>query len=94
VALVLGVERRFGRKLPKGRLFAVYVAGYTFGRFWIERIRTDRASKILGLRINEWTASILFVAALVVLFVSVTGKSRPVTDGAVDGGEGSHPGLQ
>jgi prolipoprotein diacylglyceryl transferase len=94
VALVLGVERRFGKKLPKGRLFAVYVAGYTFGRFWIERIRTDRASKILGLRINEWTASILFVAALLVLFVSVTGKSRPVTDGAVDGGEGSHPGLQ
>jgi prolipoprotein diacylglyceryl transferase len=76
VALVLFVEKRFGKKLPKGRLFAVYVAGYTFGRFWIERIRTDRASKILGLRINEWTASILFVAAVVVLFVSVRRKSN------------------
>jgi prolipoprotein diacylglyceryl transferase len=75
VGLVLFVEKRFGKKLPKGRLFAVYVAGYTFGRFWIERIRTDRASKVLGLRINEWTSSILFLAAVAVLFVSVTRKS-------------------
>jgi prolipoprotein diacylglyceryl transferase len=75
VALVLFVERRWGKRLPKGRLFAVYVAGYTFGRFWIERIRTDRAYKILGLRINEWTSSILFVAAIVVLVLSIRRSS-------------------
>jgi prolipoprotein diacylglyceryl transferase len=75
MALVLLVEKRFGRRLPKGRLFAVYVAGYTFGRFWIERIRTDPASKIFGLRVNEWTASILFAAALAILVVSV--RSTP-----------------
>jgi prolipoprotein diacylglyceryl transferase len=69
--LVLLVERRLGRKLPKGRLFAVYVAGYTFGRFWIERIRTDPASKLLGLRINEWTSSVLFVIAVGVLVMSM-----------------------
>ncbi len=94
MALVLFVEKRFGRKLPKGRLFAVYVAGYTFGRFWIERIRTDRAYKILGLRINEWTSSILFLGAVAVLVISVSGKSRPVADGAIGRGEGSNSGLE
>jgi prolipoprotein diacylglyceryl transferase len=104
VGLVLFVERRWGKKLPTGRLFAVYVAGYTFGRFWIERIRTDRASKLLGLRINEWTASILFVLAVGVLITSVrgnkqpesrggdgsvSGEARPVADRSVGSGEGT-----
>ena len=39
VAIVLFVERRF--RLRPGRLFAVYVAAYTFGRFWIELLRID-----------------------------------------------------
>jgi prolipoprotein diacylglyceryl transferase len=67
VALVLFVGKRFGDRLKPGRLFAVYVAGYTFGRFWIERIRTDNAYKLLGLRINEWTASGFFLLAVFVL---------------------------
>lgn len=70
VGLVLMVERKLARKLPKGSLFAVYVAAYSFGRFWIERIRTDPASKVFGLRINEWTSSILFVVALSILAVA------------------------
>lgn len=78
VALVLVVERRFGRKLSKGRLFAVYVAGYSFGRFWIERIRTDPASKVLGLRINEWTSSLLFLAAIAVLIAAFRAKTKIV----------------
>ena len=94
VALVLFVEHRFGKRLPKGRLFAVYVAGYTFGRFWIERIRTDHASKVLGLRINEWTSSILFIGALAVLAVSVAGKTSPEADGAVGSRESSNTGLE
>ena len=75
VVLVLLVGRRYGRRLSKGRLFAVYVAGYSFGRFWIERIRTDPASTLLGLRINEWTSSILFVLALVILASAVWSRS-------------------
>ena len=39
---------------PRGtELFAMYVAGYTFMRFWIERLRVDPASKLWGWRVNE-----------------------------------------
>ena len=64
VGVVLVVERRYGKRLKPGRLFAVYIAAYTFGRFWIERVRVDFASKLLGLRINEWTAMIVFAVAI------------------------------
>ncbi|MET7459902.1 prolipoprotein diacylglyceryl transferase [Nonomuraea sp. NPDC005501] len=56
--------------LRHGRLFALYVAGYTLGRFWIEGLRidpvggVDHAVMFLGLRINQWTALVVFVGAL------------------------------
>jgi prolipoprotein diacylglyceryl transferase len=71
VGLVLFVGKRFGNRLKPGRLFAVYVAGYTFGRFWIERMRTDPAYKLLGFRINEWTAGVFFLLALAFLFTGM-----------------------
>ncbi|WP_407654803.1 prolipoprotein diacylglyceryl transferase [Actinomadura luzonensis] len=67
-ALIL-VGRRL--RLRHGRLFALYVAGYTLGRFWIEGLRidpvggVDHAVFFLGLRINQWTSIVLFVGALV-----------------------------
>lgn len=41
----------------------MYVAGYTFGRFWIERIRIDAANTIIGLRVNEWVSALMFLAS-------------------------------
>ncbi|MGI8776078.1 MAG: prolipoprotein diacylglyceryl transferase [Acidimicrobiales bacterium] len=72
VALVLAVERR--HRLRPGRLFAVYVAAYTFGRFWFEWLRIDPAHRFWGLRLNDWTSVVVFVAALAVV---VTGRRRP-----------------
>ncbi|MFI7612961.1 prolipoprotein diacylglyceryl transferase [Nonomuraea terrae] len=72
--LALGFALIFvGRRLAlrHGRLFALYVAGYTLGRFWIEGLRidpvggVDHAVHFLGLRLNQWTAIVLFVGALV-----------------------------
>lgn len=74
-ALVIGVQKRYGSRLKSGRLFAVYVAGYTFGRFFIERIRIDTSSRLLGLRLNEWTSAILFLAAVAFLLAGL----RPAT---------------
>ncbi|GLY42566.1 prolipoprotein diacylglyceryl transferase [Amycolatopsis sp. NBRC 101858] len=71
--LVVWADRRF--KLGHGRVFALYVAGYTVGRGWIEMMRTDTANHILGLRVNVWTSILLFVAA-VVYFV-LAGKRGP-----------------
>ena len=52
--LVIWADRRF--KLGHGRAFALYVAAYCVGRFWIEYMRVDDAHHILGLRLNDWTA--------------------------------------
>jgi prolipoprotein diacylglyceryl transferase len=90
VAIVLAVERR--AKLRPGRLFAVYVAAYTFGRFWIELLRVDPAKRLLGLRINDWVSVVVFVGAMAVL---VTGRRRraeepaPVMVGAASAGGGA-----
>ena len=49
---------------PPG-LFALYVAGYSFGRIWEEQIRVDPAHMILGMRLNFWVACALTIAGLV-----------------------------
>ncbi|MEV1147696.1 prolipoprotein diacylglyceryl transferase, partial [Micromonospora sp. NPDC049799] len=68
--LVLVLDRRL--RLGRGRAFALYVMGYTAGRFWIELMRTDEANTILGVRLNVWTAALVFLGALV-YFVRVRG---------------------
>jgi prolipoprotein diacylglyceryltransferase len=70
--VLLLIDRR--RALRPGRLFVCYVAGYTFARFFIERIRVDPASLILGLRVNEWVSAILFLGAVGIL---VADRFRP-----------------
>ena len=42
-AVLICIDRRF--KIGHGRLFAMYVAGYCFGRFWIELMRVDLARR-------------------------------------------------
>lgn len=61
--LVVWADRQF--RLGHGRAFALYVAGYTAGRFWIEFMRTDEANHILGLRVNTWTSMVVFAGAVV-----------------------------
>ncbi len=72
VAIVLAVERR--HVLRPGRLFAMYVAAYTFGRFWFESLRIDSAHHIAGLRLNDWVSVVVFVVAMTVV---VSGRRRP-----------------
>ena len=49
-------------------LFCLYVALYTFGRFFMELLRIDPAHHLAGLRLNAWV-SILVFAAAAALFV-------------------------
>lgn len=67
-ALVVWADRRF--RLDRGRAFALYAAAYCVGRFWIEYLRVDEAHHILGLRLNDWTALLVFVAALAYLIAA------------------------
>ncbi|MFE2873983.1 prolipoprotein diacylglyceryl transferase [Embleya sp. NPDC059259] len=79
-ALVIWADRRF--KLGHGRAFALYVAGYTVGRFWIEYMRVDDAEHVLGMRLNNWTAILVFVGAIVYIWISARthpGREEPAT---------------
>jgi phosphatidylglycerol---prolipoprotein diacylglyceryl transferase len=76
--LVVWADRRF--RLGHGRAFAVYVAGYTAGRFWIEQMRTDHATRVFGdIRINVVVAAVVFAAA--VLYIALVRKPREVLEG-------------
>jgi prolipoprotein diacylglyceryl transferase len=68
-ALVLILaDRRW--KLGHGRVFALYVLVYSLGRGWIEALRIDDANRILGQRLNVWTAVLVFIGGLIYLVVS------------------------
>jgi len=67
-ALLIWADRRF--RLGHGRVFALYVAGYTAGRFWIEMMRTDPATHVLGLRVNVWVSVLVFLGAVIYLLLA------------------------
>jgi prolipoprotein diacylglyceryl transferase len=71
--LVIRADRRF--KLGHGRAFALYVAAYTVGRFWIEYLRIDTANHFLGLRLNDWTSIVVFIGA--VTYFVLSAQRRP-----------------
>jgi prolipoprotein diacylglyceryl transferase len=60
--LLVLVDRRF--KLGHGRVFALYVMGYTVGRVWIEMLRIDTANEVFGVRLNVWTSIVVFAGGL------------------------------
>jgi prolipoprotein diacylglyceryltransferase len=63
-------------RFQDGRLFAMYVASYTFIRFFVESLRIDEAKNFAGLRLNQWTSIVVFACALIYLvFVSNRSKS-------------------
>ncbi len=62
--VLLVISRR--GKQRQGQLFCIYVMGYTFARFFIERVRIDKASIVFGLRINEWVSIVVFAGAMFV----------------------------
>jgi prolipoprotein diacylglyceryl transferase len=85
VVLLVWADRRF--RLGGGRVFMLYVAGYTFGRFFIELIRTDPATTVFGdVRINSVTSAVVFVIA-VVLFIVTRHRARETPE-QVRGGDG------
>jgi prolipoprotein diacylglyceryl transferase len=76
-AALIFIDRRF--KIGHGRLFAMYVAGYCVGRFWIELMRSDAATHIAGIRINSFTATFVFIGAVVYIMVAPKGREDPAT---------------
>jgi prolipoprotein diacylglyceryl transferase len=73
-ALVVWADRRF--RLGHGRAFAVYVAGYTAGRFWIELLRSDPATMVFGVRINVITSVVVFAGAVAYILLAPKGREK------------------
>jgi len=67
VVFILWLDRK--RVVRPGNLFALYIAGYFIGRFWVEAMRSDPASLILGIRVNLWTSSLVVLGVAVVFLV-------------------------
>jgi len=66
-ALLVWIGRRWDPE--PGQLFAGYVAGYAAGRFWVEALRIDPATEILGTRVNLWVSGSVFVIGAAILAV-------------------------
>ena len=77
-AVIIWVVPRVMPNLMAGRLFAVYVAGYTIGRLWIELMRVDHATTIFGARVNVWMSILVFLGAAVVV---LRGRTKPPLEG-------------
>ena len=75
VAVLLLVDRRVRIRAPG--VFALYVAWYTFGRFWEELLRIDPSHEYLGLRLNAYVAIAVFVAAVAAFVWSQRRTERP-----------------
>ena len=75
--LLLYADRKY--RLGHGRLFALYVASYCVGRFCVELLRDDTATQIAGIRINVFTATFVFVGAVVYMVLAPKGREDPAT---------------
>ena len=64
-------------KLGHGRVFALYVAGYTLGRFFIDNMRADDATMVFGVRINVIVSVVVFIVAVIIFLSLKKGQETP-----------------
>lgn len=79
LALIVWADRRF--RLGGGRVFGLYVVGYTAGRAWIEALRIDPArTRVFGLRVNIVVSIVIFVLGVAFLiWRRRVGREDPAT---------------
>ncbi|MCU0273367.1 MAG: prolipoprotein diacylglyceryl transferase [Acidimicrobiales bacterium] len=78
VGLILWIDRK--KVLRRGHLIGVYFVGYAVGRLWIEAMRVDPASELLGIRVNIWTMGALLVAGIVIIVKGLRPEDAPAPD--------------
>lgn len=55
--------------LRPGNILPVYIGGYFLGRLWVEAMRSDEATLILGLRVNIWISILGIGGSIIALLV-------------------------
>lgn len=72
-------------KLREGSLFGLYVASYTFLRFFVESLRIDKSKQLAGLRLNQWTSVVVFGCAVIYLiYANKFSKAAKTSDSPQD----------
>lgn len=84
VLLLVWADRKF--RMGHGRVFALYVAAYSFGRLFIEMMRTDEATHIFGVRINVYVSLVMVLLGLAYLFLVRGKREEPALLRGKDGG--------
>lgn len=65
------------RQMFKGEMFLVYLAGYGFGRFWIESLRTDQLLLPgIGWAVSRVLAGVLTVCSVIIIVKTRKGIER------------------
>ena len=64
VWVLVTVDRK--EYLKSGHLIGLWIFGYGLGRLWIEALRIDEASLILGIRVNIWISAVAIIAGGIV----------------------------
>ncbi|MDQ7993519.1 MAG: prolipoprotein diacylglyceryl transferase, partial [Propionicimonas sp.] len=81
VAILLWADRRF--RMGRGKVFALYVALYGFGRFFTEGMRTDFSYDTFGpIRFNQFVALLICLAGVLVLALLI--RFRPGREDVVE----------
>jgi prolipoprotein diacylglyceryl transferase len=74
-AVIVWAERRF--RFRTGQSFVLYIAMYTFGRFFFELMRSDPATRLFGVRFNAMLSAALCITATA-WFVVLATRDRDV----------------
>jgi prolipoprotein diacylglyceryl transferase len=86
-AVLILLDRR--RTLRPGSILWAYVLGYGLGRLWVEELRVDPASLILGVRVNLWVSGLAILLGGTMLLVRQITWTRP--DQVEAGHQGDRP---
>ena len=62
VFVLIWISRKFGKELPSGSLFLMYLISYAFIRFWLDFLRLD-ASQVAGVNANQTFMAIVILVA-------------------------------
>ena len=83
IGVLLLLEQRMN--LRWGRMFGLYLIWYSTGRFFIEGIRLDPSDVYLGLRTNQWSAILGFLAGLALIVYQNSRHSGQEMTGYLEG---------
>jgi prolipoprotein diacylglyceryl transferase len=61
--VLLWFVRRTANRVRPGTVFALYAALYSIGRLWMETLRIDHTTYVLGQRVDIWVAGVAAAAA-------------------------------